>query len=98
MFSAAMAAASAMMGQPGLAAAAAAAGNPFLQTPFGMLGTAPRFRWQGADLLGHLQPGAVAAAQAAAAAQQQAAQAPPAPTPQVVAAAAAAAGLPQVIF
>jgi len=41
---AAMAAASAMMGQPGLAAAAAAAGNPFLQTPFGMLGTAPRFR------------------------------------------------------
>ena len=42
-FSAAAAAAAAMMGQPGLAAAAAAA-NPFLTTPFGMLGTAPRFR------------------------------------------------------
>merc|ERR1719412_970737 len=40
---AAAAAAAAMMGQPGLAAAAAAA-NPFLATPFGMLGTAPRFR------------------------------------------------------
>jgi len=38
-----MAAAAAMMGQPGLAAAAAAT-NPFLATPFGMLGTAPRFR------------------------------------------------------
>jgi hypothetical protein len=73
-----MAAASAMMGQPGLAAAAAAAaGNPFLQTPFGMLGTAPRFRWQGVDLLGHLQPGAAAgpahAHQAAAAAAHAAA-------------------------
>lgn len=44
MISAAAAAAAAMMGQPGLAAAAAAAGNPFLTTPFGMLGTAPRFR------------------------------------------------------
>ena len=38
------AAVAAMMGQPGLAAAAAAAQNPFLATPFGMLGTAPRFR------------------------------------------------------
>lgn len=46
-FSAAAAAAAAMMGQPAAgfaAAAAAAASNPFLATPFGMLGTAPRFR------------------------------------------------------
>jgi len=40
--SAAAAAPAAMMGQSGLAAAAAA--NPFLATHFGMLGTAPRFR------------------------------------------------------
>ena len=43
-FAAAAAAAAAMMGQPGLAAAAA---NPFLAaaaaSPFGMLGAAPRF-------------------------------------------------------
>lgn len=47
-FSAAAAAAAAMMGQPAAgfaaAAAAAASANPFLATPFGMLGTAPRFR------------------------------------------------------
>ena len=55
-FSAAAAAAAAMMGQPaaaGLAAAAAAASNPFLASPFGMLGAAPRFSWQGIDLLGN---------------------------------------------
>ena len=39
------AAAAALIGQPGLAAAAnPLAANPFLATPFGMLGTAPRFR------------------------------------------------------